>query len=244
MDTQLGTGWPFLIGAGRRRDYATLVAPAFLIADREYGVLNDTIQPTLEGSPASVTTVTTPSGRRIAVAYVTHRVTAGDLTTPGAGGVGEEAGDPRDEHSRPLRVIFGFVCPGVSIGEPAEEDLQAAREEAFAAYRRFLHDEERFSVVSSSPFPLHATATTSAAAAVGNRRLAPPTSPTGASGTVRPTSRPAPRPPRLALAIVLTTILAVVLLWFAANTLSPELPPETTTTSTVQTGRTSQQDAP
>lgn len=227
MDTQLGTGWPFLIGAGRRRDYATLVAPAFLVADREYGVLNDTIRPTAEGSPASVTTLTTRSGRHLAVAYVTHRVTAADLTAPG-----EAAVDPRDEHSRPLRVIFGFVCPGVSIGEPAEEDLQVAREKALATYRRFLHEEERFTVVSSPPFALHATATTTGAAA-HHRGPAPPVAPAPPTGAER-TARPASRQRQLAIAVTLTTILAVLLFWFAASTLSPQPPPQTTT-STVQT---------
>jgi hypothetical protein len=146
MDTP--SGWPFLVAAGRRQDYRTLLAPAFLVADLDYGFLDTVVRPTPETGPGTVVEARTPRRRRLSVVYATHRLTAADLTGSGTGP------DPRDEHGRPLRLIYGYTSPDAAVVEPAEADLERARTTALAAYRRFLADEERVEVTPSHPFPL------------------------------------------------------------------------------------------
>jgi len=173
----MGTGWPFLVASGRRRDYSTLLAPQFLVADLDYGILDQAVRPASEPEPPTVVEVRTPHGRRLTLVYATHLLTAVDLAEPGAGpeagpgagsGAGPEAApgagcgaasgaagaEPRDEHGRPLRLIYGFASPDAWISEPAEADLSHARTAALTTYRRFLADEERVAVAPSYPFPL------------------------------------------------------------------------------------------
>ncbi len=140
------TGWPFLVAAGRRRDYSTLLAPDFLIADLDYGILDEVVRPTSEAGPATVVEVRTRGGRRLTIVYATHLLTTADLPARASG--------VRDEHGRPLRLIYGFAALDTWIPAPAQDDLDAARDAALAVYRRFLGDEERFAVVPSRPFPL------------------------------------------------------------------------------------------
>jgi hypothetical protein len=139
-------GWPFLVAPGRRRDYSIVVAPDFLVADLDYGILEQVVRPTADGEPATVIEVRTRHGRRLTVVSATHRLTAADI----AGTVGE----PRDEHGRPLRLVYGFASAQAGIREPAEADLDAAREYALTVYRRFLDHEDRVGVVASHQFPL------------------------------------------------------------------------------------------
>jgi hypothetical protein len=140
--------WPFLVARGRQRGYRTLLAPDFLVADRDHGVLDDAIVPGDEYDRASVTGLVTGAGRALTVVHATHPVTAADLTEPGA----EPGAEPRDRHSRPLRLIYGFVCAAGDVGEPDAGDLAACREAALGVYRRFLDDEDGFTVESSSGF--------------------------------------------------------------------------------------------
>jgi hypothetical protein len=157
-------GWPFLIGAGRRHDYTTLLAPEFLIARREHGILDEVVTPTAVDAPARAIEMTTPSGHRLYVTYKTRQVTRDDVD------------DARDEHSRPLRVMFGFACPDARIDELAETDLDTARTAALDVYRRFLDNEDHFTAVPSAAFPLRSTITTPAVSEPTRRR--PPTSAT------------------------------------------------------------------
>jgi hypothetical protein len=142
------SGWPFLVAAGRRQDYRTVLAPAFLVADVDYGFLDQVVRPTPETGPATVVQARTARQRRLSVVYATHRLTAADLTLSGTGT------DPRDEHGRPLRLIYGYASPDAAVVEPVAADLERARTTALAAYRRFLADEERVEVIPSHPFPL------------------------------------------------------------------------------------------
>lgn len=153
-------GWPFLVGAGRRRDYSVLLAPDFLVARGEYGLLNEIVTPTAVDGPPRVVEATTGGGR-VGIAYVTRLVTAADVA------------NPRDEHSRPLRVIYGFVCQDGRIDEPAGADLDAARTAALDVYRRFLDGEAHFAAVPSAPFPLESTVTAQAPSAPAGRRASP-----------------------------------------------------------------------
>jgi hypothetical protein len=139
-----GLGWPFLVAPGRRRDYSTLMAPDFLVADADYGVLDEAVRPT--DSPRAVE-VRTRAGRRLTIVHATHLLIADDL--------GPGCAPPRDEHNRPLRLIYGYVVPGEWAAQPAEADLRAALGTALDVYRRFLDDEETVVVAAAQPFRLH-----------------------------------------------------------------------------------------
>jgi hypothetical protein len=143
-------GWPFLIGAGRRHEYRTLIAPAFLVAASEYGILDRYASRTPEGETRVVQIRST--GHPLWMAYVTHTVTAADVP------------DPRDEHSRPLQVLTGFVC-GAPIERPDPGDLAVALDTGMAVYRRYLQDEDRFGVLRSEAFPLRSVLRPAAAPA-------------------------------------------------------------------------------
>lgn len=134
------SGWPFLIARGRRRGYTVLLAPGFLIADRDYGFLEDVVGPVRDGAPWRTTTVTTPRGRRLCLVWSDYPAQTDEQT------------DLRDEHSRPLRLLGGFLCTDAVVTQPSTADLDAARGSALRTYGRFLADEERFTVEESTPF--------------------------------------------------------------------------------------------
>ena len=78
-------GWPFLVAAGRRRDYTTLLAPRFLVAELDHGVLEQVVRPDARGR------VRRPwwrsargRGLRLSVAYATHLLTPADLGPAGS----------------------------------------------------------------------------------------------------------------------------------------------------------------
>ncbi|GAA1285985.1 hypothetical protein Psi02_56280 [Planotetraspora silvatica] len=146
-----GYAWPFLVARGRRLGYRTLLAPGFLISAGEHGVLDDTVVPDSQEDRAAVVETETPSGRRISIVHATHIVTAADVAEPGTPPT-ERA--PRDTHSRPLQLIYGFVYVGGGAGPPGADDLRICRELSLAAYRRFLADEEAFRVESGHGFAL------------------------------------------------------------------------------------------
>jgi hypothetical protein len=156
MSTSRATGWPFLVASGRRRDYSTLMAPGFLVADLDYGILNEVVEPSSGAQPPAVIEVRTPRGRDLSIVYATHLLTAADLV-PSLTGVA--AAPPRDEHNRPLRLIYGFASRDSRIAEPAEADLARARAAALEAYRPFLANEDALTVVPSDPFELDSVVT-------------------------------------------------------------------------------------
>ncbi|GAA4585033.1 hypothetical protein GCM10023194_26530 [Planotetraspora phitsanulokensis] len=143
--------WPFLVARGRRLGYRTLLAPGFLIAAGEHGVLDDTVVPDTREDRATVVETETPSGRRISIVHATHIVTAEDVADPGTPPA-ERA--PRDTHSRPLQLIYGFVYVGGGAAPPGPDDLRICREASLSAYRRFLADEEAFRVEAGHGFAL------------------------------------------------------------------------------------------
>ncbi|GII32793.1 hypothetical protein [Planotetraspora mira] len=146
-----GYAWPFLVARGRRLGYRTILAPGFLISAGEHGVLDDTVVPDSQEDRAAVVETETPSGRRISIVHATHIVTAADVAEPGTPPA-ERA--PRDTHSRPLQLIYGFVYVGGGAGPPGSDDLRICRDLSLAAYRRFLADEEAFRVESGHGFAL------------------------------------------------------------------------------------------
>jgi hypothetical protein len=156
-------GWPFLIGAGHRHEYRTLIAPAFLIAAAEYGILDRHAGRTPDGETRVVQIRST--GHPLWMAYATHTVTAADVP------------DPRDEHGRPLQVLAGFVCD-TPIERPDPGDLAVVLDTGLAVYRRYLEDEDRFGVLASEAFPLRSVLRPAAAPAAA---LAPRLRPGGMS---------------------------------------------------------------
>ncbi|SDX97125.1 hypothetical protein SAMN05421504_10485 [Amycolatopsis xylanica] len=133
--------WPFLIARGRRRGYSVLLAPDFLVTEQDYGFLEDNVRPLPGSAPFAVAGVTSPRGRPVCLVWADHTVTEADL----------DGGSTRDEHSRPLRLMTGFLCSG-KVSEPSTEDIDKARADALETYRRFLEDEEHFAVESSAAF--------------------------------------------------------------------------------------------
>ncbi|MBP2325711.1 hypothetical protein JOF56_006096 [Kibdelosporangium banguiense] len=123
--------WPFLVARGRRSGYRVLLAPDFLIS--QYGFLED-----IAGSGPR-TVVTTVGGRKLTVVWSEHTVTGPDIGTEDA---------PRDEHSRPLHLLHGFVSPDAV--QPSEVDFDQSLQAALDTYRRFLTDEEQFTVEASA----------------------------------------------------------------------------------------------
>lgn len=123
-------GWPFLIGRGHHTGHKVLLAPDFLVTSRGYGIL--------EGISGNAVTKL----GALTVRSATHQVEAPDVATTER---------PRDEHGRPLRLIYGVVAKGI---EPVNSDLPNALEAALATFRRFWHDEEDFAVEPSAAFPL------------------------------------------------------------------------------------------
>jgi hypothetical protein len=143
-------GWPFLIGAGRRHEYRTLIAPAFLITASEYGILDRHAGRTPDGETRVVQIRS--AGHPLWMAYATHTVTQADVP------------DPRDEHSRPLQILTGFVCDA-PIERPNPADLAVTLDTGMAVYRRYLEDEDRFGVLASEAFPLRSVLRRAAASA-------------------------------------------------------------------------------
>jgi hypothetical protein len=144
---QANAAWPFLVAAGRRRDYSILLAPDFLVADLDYGILEQIARPSDEGRP-TVAAVRTRAGRQLTVVHATHLLTAADLEPDGA-----YAASPSDEHGRPLRLIYGFVSHD-RIVEPAAADLRTAFDAALVVYRRFLDDEDVIAVAPGHAYPM------------------------------------------------------------------------------------------
>ncbi|GAA1655318.1 hypothetical protein GCM10009733_060950 [Nonomuraea maheshkhaliensis] len=139
-------GWPFLIARGHHAGYRTLLAPAPLLADGDHTVLADHLEPAAVPGRLAVTDLTTPTGRRITVVHTTHPVSGADLGHTTA---------PRDEHGRPLHLLYGFVCPRAVT--PDEADLRTALTTALATYQTFLDNENGFATQAAKPFPLRST---------------------------------------------------------------------------------------
>jgi len=136
-------GWPFLVAPGRRRDHTTIVAPRVLVEHLDYGILEAQASP---GPPGTVE-ASSARGLRLFIAYWT-----------------EPVNDVRDEHGRPLRMIYGFVCLDGTPATVEDADRRAALDAVRSAYRAFLADEDGQTVVSSAPFTLRSPARARAAA--------------------------------------------------------------------------------
>jgi hypothetical protein len=151
-------GWPFLVARGRRRGYSVLLAPGFL--QQDYGLLEEVAGPVSAAEPVRVAAARTSRGQDLSVVWSEHRVTAADVA---------DGAEPRDEHSRPLRLLYGFVCQQTILARPADADLSRSLAAALDTYRRFLAGEQRFTVEPSRPFDLRSTVAPRPAAPPGTR---------------------------------------------------------------------------
>jgi hypothetical protein len=141
-------GWPFLVARGRRKGYRVLLVPEPLADSNQHGLLADVL--TGEFSPSEwprVETVAAAGIGPICCAYRTERL-----------GQADRQGSPEqlmlDQHGRPLEILYGLICATDGVLDPAAADLDLARTEALATYRRFLADEAGFTPECSHSFPL------------------------------------------------------------------------------------------
>ena len=134
-------GWPFLVSAGLVRDYTVLVAPDFLVADGEQGLLG-IAGGAVDGGPIESRTVRTSSGRLLALSYAARLLTSED-----------SSGAVADEFGRPLRLVVGVVTDRSRATDPTR-DLARAEEVVLPAYRRFRADESAYRVEPSHREPM------------------------------------------------------------------------------------------
>jgi hypothetical protein len=170
-------GWAFLVARGRRRGYRTILAPAFVADRNEQGVLTEGVRS--DGDQSRVTRidhVVAPTAGPLTLTYRTHRLLYDDLdaTGPDDGGDGEHAADDlvTDDHGRPLDLLYGFVLAARNVDRVDEADLRVAKDQGLQAYRRFLADEDAFTVQTSQRFPLRSLIQTGEDVAVVRRRPA------------------------------------------------------------------------
>ncbi|GAA4622647.1 hypothetical protein GCM10023196_015680 [Actinoallomurus vinaceus] len=215
--------WPFLVARGRERGYRTLLAPDFLLAARDHGVLDDSVVPDAASDRPSVAEIVTMAGQALTVVHATHTVTAADVAEPGA-----KPRAPRDRHGRPLRLIYGFVCVDRPAGEPDPADLAFCRTAALDAYRRFLADEDGFEVTPGRAF----TPRTVLGPRTGRTRHGGATG--GGTATRDDAERPRPFPTPVGMLIVAAILLAVSIAavgWIASRGPEPATPCPTATSS-------------
>ena len=97
-------GWPFLVSAGLVRDYTVLVAPDFLVADGEQGLLG-IAGGAVDGGPIECRTVRTSSGRLLALSYAARLLTS-------AAKSGSPVPSPAVRAIRP--TLVGFRSPMIA----------------------------------------------------------------------------------------------------------------------------------
>ena len=210
-------GWPFLVSAGLVRDYTVLVAPDFLVADGEQGLLG-IAGGAVDGGPIESRTVRTSSGRLLALSYAARLLTAEDST-----------GTVADEFGRPLRLVVGVVTDRSRATDPTR-DLARAEEVVLPAYRRFRADESAYRVEPSHREPMRS---------LGLREPeglpAPVAVPYAAMPDRRPV-RPLVSPVLLVIGVVVALLMVLLLLfrpWATSEDCVPA--PNTTTTTTTAT---------
>jgi hypothetical protein len=154
------SGWAFLVARGRRQGYRSILVPDFLAEAGEYGLLDEVVHGDVPASSGPrIEHLASSAAGRLTLAYRTSSLTYADLgrDRQPAGGDAAKHGPGDivvDEHGRPLELLYGFVSPAPGLRQADETDLRTAREEALRAYRRFLTDEDSFTVQLSAPFRL------------------------------------------------------------------------------------------
>jgi hypothetical protein len=218
-------GWPFLVSAGLVRDYTVLVAPDFLVAGGEQGLLG-IAGGAVDGGPIESRTVRTSSGRLLALSYAARLLTSED-----------SSGTVADEFGRPLRLVVGVVTDRSRATDPSR-DLARAEEVVLPAYRRFRADESAYRVEPSHREPMRSLGLREpeglpAPVAVPYRE---PVAVPYAAMPDRPRMRPVVSPVLLVFGVVVALMLVLLLLfrpWATSGGCVPA--PSTTTTTTTTT---------
>jgi hypothetical protein len=211
-------GWPFLVSAGLVRDYTVLVAPDFLVAGGEQGLLG-IAGGAVDGGPIESRTVRTSSGRLLALSYAARLLTSED-----------SSGTVADEFGRPLRLVVGVVTDRSRATDPSR-DLARAEEVVLPAYRRFRADESAYRVEPSHREPMRP---------LGLREPEGLPAPVAVPYVARPDRRPV-RPvvsPVLLVIGVVVALLLVLLLLFRPWATSEDCVPAPSTTTTTTTTTT------
>jgi hypothetical protein len=141
--TMASHAWPFLIARGRRAGYRTLLAPQPFLTEGDDALLENNVQPSGLHDRPQILNLITRTGRPVSVVHATHRLTAADLGL---------TDDPKDEHGRPLHLLYGFVRPRTRTVDLV--DLRTAQAVILEVYRQFLDDEANFTIRAGQPFPL------------------------------------------------------------------------------------------
>jgi hypothetical protein len=210
-------GWPFLVSAGLVRDYTVLVAPDFLVAGGEQGLLG-IAGGAVDGGPIESRTVRTSSGRLLALSYAARLLTSED-----------SSGTVADEFGRPLRLVVGVVTDRSRATDPSR-DLARAEEVVLPAYRRFRADESAYRVEPSHREPMRS---------LGLREPERLPAPVAVPYAARPDRRrvgPVVSPVLLVIGVVVALLLVLLLLfrpWATSEDCVPA--PSTTTTTTTTT---------
>jgi hypothetical protein len=163
MTGEATAGWAFLVARGRQLGYQLLLAPDFLAASGQSALLMDEVRGEV---PAQGPPVVSDLDGQLCAVYRTLRATSQDI--------GAADGPPEpllDRAGRPLVLTYGFVCRGVRVTGPDEDDLRVARDAALATYRRFRAAEEAFVTRMSYPYSLRSAvepAAIATATAAGN----------------------------------------------------------------------------
>jgi hypothetical protein len=140
------SGWAFLVARGRRQGHRARLVPGVLKELGVSGVVEELAGALGEPTAGPVLRQVPLPDRRMTIAYQTHRIRPEDLAEP--------AGPVRDEHGRPLDIIYGFICLDGMIEPLNDADLRTALQQALASYRAFLDDESSFVTQTSLAFPL------------------------------------------------------------------------------------------
>jgi hypothetical protein len=159
-----------------------LLVPAALADAQHGGLLADALSgEDLRPGSVGTTTVAVPGVGPVQCAYSVERLDE-------RSGLGS-TGPPRDEHGRPLEMLYGVACATAGELQLDRRDLDVARSAALATYARLLTDERAFVPEESRPFALRST--------VVSQRVPHPAlsgaQPVVAAAGMRPPLAPAPR---------------------------------------------------
>lgn len=143
-------GWAFLVARGFEIGYQVLLAPDFLLDGPAAGLLLSEVRGEVpDAGPPQMATVAAPWGGVAAIVHRTTRLTRGDV-----GETDRPDASLTDRAGRALVLAYGFVCRDAQVIAPEAQDLQAAREQAVATYRRFWAAGEDFRPETSSAYPV------------------------------------------------------------------------------------------
>jgi hypothetical protein len=179
-------GWPFLVARGRRRGYQALLVPDRLTRADQAAMLAESLSGDDAVGATRVQTVALPGLGDLLCAYRVERLDDASARGP----------EPlRDQHGRPLEILYGIVVAARGDLRPDAADLDRAREAALATYGRFLAAESTFRTETAPPLELRSTV--QPVAPVATRAATPRPAAHVSSGFAPETPPPAPRASRV-----------------------------------------------